>query len=71
MYRAMGQSKRVTEDQISSSCNRSFFILALSINTKECLMNFRHGLIRFRILENHQLHFEKGGGVGNAIKHFI
>ena len=68
----MGQSKGVTEDQSSSSCNRSFFfILALSIITEECLMNFRRGLIRFRILENHQLHFEKGGEVGNAIKHFI
>ena len=30
-------------------------------------MNFRRGLICFRILENHRLYFEKGGGVWNAI----
>ena len=59
MCRAMGQSKGVTEDQSSSSSNRSFFIPVLNIITEECLMNFRRGLIRFRILENHQLHFEK------------
>ena len=61
MCRVMGQSKGVTEDQSSSPFNK-FFILALNIITEECLMNFRRGLIRFRILENHQLHFEKGEG---------
>ena len=58
----MGQSKGVTEDQSLSSSNRCFFLLALNIITEECLMNFRRGLIHFRILENHQLHFEKGEG---------
>ena len=58
----MGQSKGVTEDQSLSSSDKSFFILVLNIITEECLMNFRRGLIRFRILENHQIHFEKEEG---------
>ena len=59
----MGESKAVTEDQCSSSCNANFFYTCFeSTITEECLMNFRRGLIRFRILENHQLHFEKGEG---------
>ena len=32
---------------------------------------FKRGLIRFRILENHLLHFEEGERVGNAIKYSI
>ena len=70
MCKAMVQSKGVTEDISCLLVIEVFlFILSLSIITEEWLMNFRLGLIRFRILENHQLHFEEG--VGNAIKHFI